>query len=101
MRIDDRPTVAVIGGGFSGLLTAVHLLSQPGGPKVRLIERRATFARGAAYSTSNPDHLLNVRAANMSAFPDAPSHFIDWLAAEGEADAQQAFVTRDRYGAYL
>jgi uncharacterized NAD(P)/FAD-binding protein YdhS len=101
MSIEDRPTVAVIGGGFSGLLVAVHLLSQPDGPAVRLIERRADFARGAAYSSSNPDHLLNVRAANMSAFPDAPAHFIDWLASEGDEDAHHAFVTRDRYGAYL
>ncbi len=97
----DRPTVAVIGGGFSGLLTAVHLLAQPDGPRVRLIERRPFFARGAAYSTTNPDHLLNVRASNMSAFPDQPAHFMEWLTAQGNEDARHAFVTRDQYGAYL
>ena len=78
-----RPTVAVIGAGFSGVLTALRLLDAPDGPCVRLVERRPRFAQGAAYSTISPQHLLNVRAANMSAFPEAPSHFVDWLAGQG------------------
>ena len=43
-----RQTVAIIGAGFSGVLAALHLLSRPDGPNVRLIERRGAFARGAA-----------------------------------------------------
>lgn len=27
---------------------------------------------GIAYHTANSDHLLNVRTANMTAFPDQP-----------------------------
>jgi len=97
----QRPTVAIVGSGFSGLLTALRLLTQPNGPNVRLIERRGRFARGAAYSTLDPDHLLNVRASNMSAFPEEPSHFVDWLARSGQADAHNQFVLRSRYGDYL
>ena len=93
--------MAVVGAGFSGLLTSLHLLKAPGGPQVRLIERRPTFARGAAYSTASHEHLLNVRAANMSAYAERPSHFIDWLARGGEAAAGTSFVTRACYGAYL
>jgi len=96
-----RPTVAVIGAGFSGLMTALSLLEQPDGPRVRLIERRRAFGRGAAYSTTFKDHLLNVRASNMSAFPDQPDHFVNWLAAEGEETGAAAFARRSRYGAYL
>jgi uncharacterized NAD(P)/FAD-binding protein YdhS len=96
-----RPTVAVIGAGFSGLMTALSLLEQPHGPRVRLIERRQAFGRGAAYSTTFKDHLLNVRASNMSAFPDQPDHFVNWLAREGEVTGAAAFVRRSRYGAYL
>jgi uncharacterized NAD(P)/FAD-binding protein YdhS len=95
------PTVAVIGGGFSGLLTAIHLLQVDPAVVVRLVERAPRFGRGRAYSVSSADHLLNVRAANMSAFPDRPGHFVEWLAAEGEAAGPDAFVSRARYGDYL
>ena len=99
--MNDRPTVAVIGAGFSGVLTALRLLLAADGPRVTLIERGARFGRGAAYSTASPHHLLNVRAANMSAFVEEPSHFIDWLAQAGVDEPEKAFVTRDRYGQYL
>ena len=101
LRLSDRPAVAVVGAGFSGLLTALHLLRDRDGPQVRLIERRAAFGRGAAYSTTSQEHLLNVRASNMSAFPEQPGHFIDWLAREGQAEEGATFVTRARYGGYL
>lgn len=96
-----RPTVAIVGAGFSGLLTALHLAADPQGPRVRLIERSRTFGRGAAYSTANPNHLLNVRVANMSAFPDQPDHFIKWLAGHSGWSAHGGFVTRGVYGDYL
>jgi uncharacterized NAD(P)/FAD-binding protein YdhS len=99
--MSDRFTVAVIGAGFSGLLTAVRLLMAADGPRVILIERGPRFGRGAAYSSGSPQHLLNVRATNMSAFAEQPSHFIEWLSRAGLSDQDQAFVTRDRYGQYL
>ncbi len=101
VRRVDRPTVAVVGAGFSGLLTTLHLLGAGEGPRVRLIEQRPAFGRGAAYSNTSDEHLLNVRAANMSAFPERPDHFIDWLAGAGDATGAATFVTRARYGAYL
>jgi uncharacterized NAD(P)/FAD-binding protein YdhS len=96
-----RPTVAVIGAGFSGVMTALRLLEAPDGPCVRLIERRPKFGQGAAYATTNPDHLLNVRAANMSAYPEHPDHFADWLVAQGRTPESHRFVSRADYGAYL
>jgi uncharacterized NAD(P)/FAD-binding protein YdhS len=89
-----------VGAGFSGVLTAVRLLRAPDGPRVLLIERGARFGRGAAYATASPHHLLNVRGANMSALPEAPNHFLDWLG-DSDADGELTFVTRDRYGQYL
>src|SRR5471030_323853 len=97
----DRSTVAVIGAGFSGVLTALRLLLAADGPRVLLIERGARFGRGAAYSTTSAQHLLNVRATNMSAFVEEPSHFLDWLSSVGVAQPDKVFVTRDRYGQYL
>ncbi len=70
--------IAIIGGGFSGALQAINLLRHHG-PRATLIEQRAQAGRGVAYSAAHPDHLLNVRAANMSALPDDPGHFVRWL----------------------
>ncbi|WP_174300278.1 FAD/NAD(P)-binding protein [Caulobacter sp. S45] len=99
-RLSDELTVAIVGAGFSGLLTALNLLREREGPRVRLIERRS-FGRGAAYATRSQEHLLNVRAANMSAFPERPRHFTDWLATQGQVEEDATFVTRARYGGYL
>lgn len=90
--------VCIVGGGFSGTLQAINLLRHDG-PRATLIERRPAAARGVAYSTTEPSHLLNVRASNMSAFPDEPDHFVKWLAARGIASPQ--FVSRTIYGDYL
>jgi uncharacterized NAD(P)/FAD-binding protein YdhS len=97
----ERPTVAIVGAGFSGLLTALRLLAAPDGPCVRLIERRGPFAQGVAYSTHDADHLLNVRASNMSAFAEDPGHFLAWLASRGHQGTGNLFVPRKLYGDYL
>lgn len=92
--------VAIIGAGFAGTLQAINLLRHDG-PRATLIERAATPAEGLAYGAAHPQHLLNVRAAGMSAFPDDPDHFVRWLAARGVQDAASAFAPRLVYGAYL
>ncbi|PWG03413.1 FAD-dependent oxidoreductase [Sphingosinicella humi] len=91
--------VAVIGGGFSGTMAAIHLLRN-NHCRVTLIERRDRVAAGAAYSTQEPAHLLNVRAANMSAFADAPSHFADWLE-RATGQPADSYAERRLYGRYL
>lgn len=91
--------VAIIGAGFSGALQAINLLRHDG-PEAILIERRNHMGRGVAYSAAHPDHLLNVRAGNMSAFPDEPDHFVRWLAAN-RPDIAPGFVPRIVYGDYL
>jgi uncharacterized NAD(P)/FAD-binding protein YdhS len=102
--------VVIVGGGASGVLLACHLLRDPAcGLTVTLIEKRPEVGRGIAYFTANPDHLLNVRAANMSAFPDQPDHFWRWLCARehnGPAAWQPCgdsfcFVPRRIYGDYV
>jgi uncharacterized NAD(P)/FAD-binding protein YdhS len=91
--------VAIVGGGFSGAMQAINLLRHDG-PDAVLIERRPVAGRGTAYSATLDDHLLNVRAANMSAFPDAPDHFARWLMRQG-LGAGGDFVARRTYGRYL
>lgn len=92
--------IAIVGGGFSGTLLAINLLRH-GDARVTLIERNGDrLARGLAFGAAREDHVLNVRAANMSALPDEPDHFVKWLKAE-DAGKGASFATRRTYGRYL
>jgi len=95
------PRIAIVGAGFSGLLTAVHLSRKLPDATLWLIEKGTRFAEGAAYGTREADHVLNVRLGNMSAFPDDPGHLSRWLATQPQWSAQGAFITRGDYGRYL
>ena len=73
-------TIAIIGGGFCGSLSAVNLARLAERPlRVVLINSGRPLGRGIAYGTNRPEHLLNVAARNMSALPALPDHFLDWL----------------------
>jgi uncharacterized NAD(P)/FAD-binding protein YdhS len=73
-------------------MLAVHLLRR--GARVTLFERRREPGRGLAYGAADPIHLLNVRAGNMSAYPDDPGHFAAWLEARGIGNAAAQFAPR-------
>lgn len=101
-----KPHVIIVGGGASGALLAISLLRVPSGVSVTVVEPRPLLARGFAYGEAAPFHLLNVRAANMSAYPDAPDHFLEWLdrsqANNGvTGEGRFRFVPRRTYGRYL
>lgn len=68
--------IAIVGGGATGVLAALHLSRAlpAGAAEIVLIEPAETIGRGLAYATDDPRHLLNVRVANMSAFADQPDH---------------------------
>lgn len=88
-------TVAVIGGGFSGAMTAAHLTAR--GITAVVIEP-GTLGRGLAYGETGSDLVLNVPAGNMSALPSDRDHFKHWLAAR---NLDQVFAPRALYGRYL
>jgi uncharacterized NAD(P)/FAD-binding protein YdhS len=90
---------AVIGGGLSGALQALHLLREGAG-RVALIERARTPGRGVAYGTDRPEHLLNVPARRMSAFPDDPDHFVRWFAGRHGGGAED-YAPRMLFGDYM
>ncbi|WP_343610514.1 FAD/NAD(P)-binding protein [Novosphingobium sp.] len=98
----DKPVV-VVGAGFSGTLLAINLVRQ--GARVVLVERDGGhFAKGVAYGTRQVGHLLNVRASNMSAFPEDPDHFLRWLGCDSgpeRGEKASRFVPRPTYGHYL
>jgi uncharacterized NAD(P)/FAD-binding protein YdhS len=87
---------AIVGAGFSGTMTTVHLLRLHRGAQITLIERSGRFPAGVAYFAAKKSHLLNVPAGQMSAFPDDPGHFARWADVSGAT-----FAPRAVYGAYL
>jgi uncharacterized NAD(P)/FAD-binding protein YdhS len=105
-----RP-IAVIGAGFSGTMATLHLLRRlPSDQPVLLCERAPEFGRGVAFAPGDNEHLLNVRAANMSALADEPLHFQDWIqdrVAAGRVmdglhkTSAGLFASRGLYGLYL
>lgn len=71
--------------------------------RVTLVEKSRELGAGVAYGTSHPDHLLNVRAANMSAYPDDPDHFWRWVGEHSSSHCPdaQSFAPRRLYRDYL
>ena len=70
--------IAIIGLGFSGLMVTANAVRSAKQPVVfYIIDESDGF--GPAYNTSNPEHLLNVRASGMSAWADTPDDFVQWL----------------------
>jgi uncharacterized NAD(P)/FAD-binding protein YdhS len=98
----ERKTIAIIGGGVSGTLTAYHLLQQDAKVRVVVIDPRPELGLGLAYSTPSLRHLLNVPAGKISAFPDDPMHFLNWLRCHHDPQATIAtFAPRAVFGRYI
>ena len=97
-----REQVAIVGGGASGVLTAFQLLAgSDDGLCVTVHEASGVLGRGIAYGTSDPRHLLNVRARHMSAYADVPSDLLDWARRAGRDPDPLGFLPRMEYAAYL
>jgi uncharacterized NAD(P)/FAD-binding protein YdhS len=104
--------VAVIGFGFSGLMVTATLVRDAQHPCTIYVVAPDLSGMGLAYATTNPEHLLNVVAARMSAYADSPDDFVAWLNSSDAARAKQGlkltmdygpddYVPRALYGAYL
>jgi uncharacterized NAD(P)/FAD-binding protein YdhS len=90
-------SVAIVGGGFSGTILAAQLARL--GINSSLIDGTGRIGRGVAYSTTEPVHLLNVRAEGMSAWSGEPDHFAQFFA--GEGGGPRDFAQRRLFGRYL
>jgi hypothetical protein len=95
---DRTPTIVVVGGGFSGTMTAAQTLRQASrvgrAVKVVLVERRGAIGERVAYSTREPVHLLNVPAGRMRAWPDRPDDFVRWASRRHGEVRPTAFLPR-------
>jgi len=95
--------IAIVGGGFCGVLSAVRLLEMGEGnlSKIILIEKQSRLGRGVAYGTSDESHLLNVPVGQMSAFSEDPHHFLRFVRETNPAVTANDFVPRKLYGRYI
>jgi uncharacterized NAD(P)/FAD-binding protein YdhS/quercetin dioxygenase-like cupin family protein len=97
-----RPQIVIVGGGFSGVALATHILRRAADDiRVALIEPREQLGRGPAYGTTDPTLRLNVPADRMSLFPDEPHDFMAWAKARGIASPASALLPRALYGEYV
>ena len=90
--------VVIVGAGAAGTLQALHLARA--GAEPVLVERGDRPARGVAYGTNRPEHLLNVPARRMSALADDPGHFSRWFA-DRAGGTEEDYAPRMLYGDYL
>jgi len=93
--------ITIIGGGASGLLTAVNILKTNTRSVIINIIEPGSLGLGAAYNVENMRHLLNVPAFKMSCISDDPDHFINWLKEKGYTYKNTDFVARKIYGEYI
>lgn len=94
--------IAVVGGGISGTLTVLQLVKQSrAAMSIIWFDSQNKFCKGYAYTTFDEQHLLNVRASNMSVFTDEPFHFTDWLKQYHPNYTHSHFVPRKLYGEYV
>lgn len=95
------PRIAIVGAGFSGLTTAIHLLHDAPAPiALLLIEQHAEYG-GPAYRSQPACNLLNVPANRMSCLPDDPEHFLRYLHGIGSSCGPHDYIPRAHYGTYL
>ncbi len=97
------PTVVVVGGGFSGSMTAAQILRQSAGVPVKVVlaERSGAVGEGVAYSARDTCLRLNVPAGRMSAWPDDAGDFVRWATRQYGPVAADAFLPRQWYGEYV
>jgi uncharacterized NAD(P)/FAD-binding protein YdhS len=97
MKSDRFVPVAIVGGGASGTILAAQLARR--GIDSALIDGSGRVGQGVAYSTTEPAHLLNVRAEGMSAWAGEPDHFAQRFEAEG--GDRRGFAQRRFFARYL
>jgi uncharacterized NAD(P)/FAD-binding protein YdhS len=101
----DARVVAIIGGGFTGLMTLANLLrfgNESAEPlHVVIFDRQPALGEGVAYRTTDARHLLNVPAGRMSAWPDRADDFVEFARCDDPSVTAADFLPRRIYGQYV
>jgi uncharacterized NAD(P)/FAD-binding protein YdhS/predicted metal-dependent enzyme (double-stranded beta helix superfamily) len=101
----DAEVIAIIGGGFTGLMALANLIrfgNEADLPlHIVLIDRQPAVGEGIAYRTTDSRHLLNVPARGMSAWPDLPEDFLAFARSKDPSVGPNDFLPRRIYGQYV
>ncbi len=102
--------VAVVGGGFTGAVFAIHLSRMAERRlDIAIVEPRDRLGRGVAYDTADPDHRLNGPLPVHFVYPDAPEQLPGWYIERGgparDPEARAAdgniYMRREDFGRYV
>ena len=105
----SEPSITIIGGGFSGVSAAIHLLRHGTFPmRICIVEPREHLAEGLAFSSPHTDHRLNGPASGHSLLLDDAQHLTQWcertnlLSSDPEAAVGGAlFIRRREFARYV
>jgi uncharacterized NAD(P)/FAD-binding protein YdhS len=105
-----RVDVAIVGGGFTGAVFAIHLTRMANDPlDIALIDPNPNSGRGLAYGTSDPEHRLNAPIGFHLVYPDNLGHLAHWYETnrilERDPEARgadgQIYMRRQDFGRYV
>lgn len=105
--MDELWDVAIVGGGYSGAVLALHLARRASpGSRFAIIEPRAELGSGLAYETRAEEHRINVPAERMGVGIQHADRFDTWLKAHhaeliGDAASENTYVARHWFGSFV
>lgn len=106
----NNTTVCIIGGGYIGAATAIHLVRCSQKPlNICIIETSPTIGRGVAFSALDKDHRLNGPTGIHFLYPEKIESFTEWHETSGAkekdpesiADDGRVYARRADFGAYV
>jgi uncharacterized NAD(P)/FAD-binding protein YdhS len=106
----DNITIAIIGGGYIGATTAIHLARYSQLPlNICIIEPSASLGEGIAFSTQDEDHRLNGPTGIQFLYPENTESFNEWHENSGAKAADpgsiavdgRVYARRSDFGAYV
>ena len=108
---DAQQSICVIGGGFTGIATALACLTELKQPfRLVLVEPKSSLGLGVAFGAQHPLHLLNVRTRDLSVRAGQPGDFLNWAyhqLDQGENHEElheslaHTFLPRQLFGEYV
>src|SRR4029453_16078630 len=91
-------SICVVGGGFSGVASAIACLTRIKTPfRLTIIDPNPVLGQGIAYGSHQALHLLNARTRDLSVRADQPGDFLNWAfgqldQGENHADLHEALA---------
>ncbi len=110
MSVTEFFDIAIVGGGYSGSVLAIHLLRQSGhGIKIAIVDPRLELGAGVAYSIRDEAARINVPARLMGVSTEPDDRFLGWLQAKqpdllgpsSVAEPAETYVARHWFGTFV